>query len=368
MKKLIFLLFVLFYGATLKAKIIHIIYVSDTHYGIYKDFRGVKEVSARDVNRAMIEKINSIPFCTLPSVSGDVASGEKVGYIEAIFNTGDITNRMQKGARSAKVSWKQFNEDWSTLVTLKNSKGENIPQYLSAGNHEASNAIGLYKLVMDKNPTPMVDIYNRMLKPTTPLTKKSFNFKRDRIHYTVDIEGIKCMFIAIWLDSKEIEWVKKEIERVGGDSPILLFAHDAPKGEVKHFTNPNGKHNINFTHKFENILSDTCSVKTTKENPIAEQMRLSKFLRSQPRIKAYFHGDDNYSEFYDYTDPEGNKVIPTFRVDSPMKGNFSKKDESLLSFMLISIDTEAMKLTAREVFWNRGDKVEWGESRSVYLR
>lgn len=369
MKRITILLFLLASVVVgVEAEVLHIVYVSDTHYGITKDFRGKKDVSSREVNRAMIEKINTIPNLTLPEQSGAVGSGEKIGNVEALFNTGDITNRMQKGALSAKESWVQFDADWSELLTLRLDNGEKVPQYLSAGNHEASNAAGLYKLVMPADPTPMVEIYNRMMKPSTPLTKESFDFKRDRIHYTIEIGGVRFIFIALWLDSREIEWVDDEIERIGGDEPILLFSHDAPRGEVKHFINPNGDHSTNEIDRFENILSDTCSVKTTKESPIVEQMRLSRFLRSQSRIKGYFHGDDNYSEFYDYIDPEGNNVIPTFRVDSPMKGNYSKKDESLLSFMLISIDTESQELTAREVFWNRGDAVEWGCDRTISLK
>ncbi len=362
------LLLALFITTTICAEVLHIVYVSDTHYGISKDFRGQTGVSSREINRAMIEKINTLPALTLPQQSGTVGGGEKIGHIEALINTGDITNRMQSDALSAKESWSQFETDWSTRLTLCLESGEKIPQYLSAGNHEASNAVGLYKLVMPVDPTPMVNIYNRMMKPSTPLTTESFDFERDRIHYTVEIGGVEFVFVALWLDNREIAWVGQELERIGGDSPALIFSHDAPRGEVKHFINPNGDHSTNATDRFENVLGDICSVKSTQESPVAEQMRLSQFLRSQPRIKGYFHGDDNHSEFYDYIDPEGNNVIPTFRVDSPMKGNYSKKDESLLSFMLISIDTDSQILTAREVLWNCGDAVQWGGYRTISLR
>ncbi len=352
----------------LRAEVIHIAYVSDTHYGISKKFRGEEGVSAQQINRAMIEKINTLPQLTLPVQRDAVASGEVIGPITALFNTGDITNRMQANALSARESWAQFESDWSTRLTLTDSEGKKIPQYLSAGNHEASNAVGMHKLVMPTDPIAMVEIYNRMMKPATPLTAETFDFQRDRIHYSITIGGVRCIFIALWLDSREIEWCRQQIAQMSGNEPILLFSHDAPRGEVKHFTNPNGDHSTNAIDKFENILCDKCSVHTTSENPIAEQMALSRFIRSQPRIKGFFHGDDNHSEFYTYVDPEGNDVVPTFRVDSPMKGNYSKADESLLSFMLISIDTESMMLTARESLWNRGDKIVWGEYKTISLQ
>ncbi len=353
--------------SSVSAEVIHILYVSDMHYGIEKEFRGESNVSAQRVNQSMIERINTLPNMRLSKMKGAVASGQKIGSIDAVFNTGDITNRMQNNAICAKESWAQFHSDWSTLLTLRTESGESVPQYLSAGNHEASNAVGMHKLIMPTDPSVMVELYNRALSPAEKLTNETFDFQRDRVHYTVDIGGVKCIFIALWLDSKEIEWVSSEIERLGGDEPILLFSHDAPRGVTKHFVNPNGDHSTNAVDQFENILSDTCSVNTIKGEPVAEQMALSRFIRSQPRIKGYFHGDDNYSEFYTYVDPEGNDVIPTFRVDSPMKGRRSAKDESLLSFMVISIDTKRMVLTARECFWNRGRELEWGECKSIAL-
>ena len=39
-----------------------------------------------------------------------------------------------------------------------------------------------------------------------------------------------------------------------------------------------------------------------------------------------------------------------------MKGNASSKDEKLLSFQVVSIDTDARKMTVREALWNADPK------------
>lgn len=44
-------------------------------------------------------------------------------------------------------------------------------------------------------------------------------------------------------------------------------------------------------------------------------------------IKAYFHGDKNYNEFYTWNGVNGTIDLPVFRVDSPMKGEYSSADE-----------------------------------------
>ena len=199
------------------------------------------------------------------------------------------------------------------------------------------------------------------------LTNDAFSYDRHKVNYTVSIAGVDLFFVHLWPDSKQRVWIADQIARREDDRPILLFSHDAPSVEVKHLINPNGDNGINAEDRFENILQDTSSVISIKERAVAEELELAKFLRANPSIKGYFHGDCNYSEFYMWRDPNGNDVIPTFRVDSPMKGEYSKKDDSLLSFMLISIDTDTQRLTTREVLWNRGDDPIWGESCTISL-
>jgi len=63
-----------------------------------------------------------------------------------------------------------------------------------------------------------------------------------------------------------------------------------------------------------------------------------------------------------------------FRADSPIKGKDSGKNETKLSFQVVTYDAAAKTLTARECLWNaqgRTDSnatlVAWGASRTVSL-
>ena len=98
-----------------------------------------------------------------------------------------------------------------------------------------------------------------------------------------------------------------------------------------------------------------------------------KFLKAHPNIKAYFHGNSNWNEFYTYTGPDNDIALKTFRVDSPMKGEYSAKDEKLVSFQLISLDPATQQLTVRECLWNTkpldpDNKVVFGKSATVSLK
>jgi hypothetical protein len=55
-----------------------------------------------------------------------------------------------------------------------------------------------------------------------------------------------------------------------------------------------------------------------------------------------------------------------------MKGNFSMRDETKLSFQIATIDTVSRMLTVREVLWNANPKAPnarftWGASITVPL-
>jgi hypothetical protein len=98
-----------------------------------------------------------------------------------------------------------------------------------------------------------------------------------------------------------------------------------------------------------------------------------KFLKRHPNIKAYFHGNSNWNQFYVYHGPDNDVDLNVFRVDSPMKGRDSAKDETLLSFQLISLDTQSQALTVRECLWNTkpldaAQKVVFGKSSTVSLK
>ena len=79
---------------------------------------------------------------------------------------------------------------------------------------------------------------------------------------------------------------------------MLLFTHDQPDIEAKHLINPNGSGDINAKDKFENLVSDVSSVQKAKEIPVKEHRELAAFLKKHPSIVAYFHGNENYNEFY----------------------------------------------------------------------
>jgi hypothetical protein len=56
-----------------------------------------------------------------------------------------------------------------------------------------------------------------------------------------------------------------------------------------------------------------------------------------------------------------------------MKGKYSSKDETLLSFQLISLDTKTQTLTVRECLWNtkpqdKNQQVVFGKSATVSLK
>ena len=95
-------------------------------------------------------------------------------------------------------------------------------------------------------------------------------------------------------------------------------------------------------------------------------------MKQHPNITAYFHGNSNWNEFYNWTGPDHSIALHTFRVDSPMTGNKSAKDETKLSFQLAVVDMSARTMTVRECLWNTNPKnpaapVVWGSARTVTL-
>ena len=184
------------------------------------------------------------------------------------------------------------------------------------------------------------------------------------------------MFLTIWPDSKTPDWMENDLRAVSANMPVIIFTHDAPDASSKHFMNPNRKHDIN-TDKFENLLSDTLAdtVNSTRKidtPPTVEQQQWEAFLRKHPNVTAYFHGDSNWNQFYDWIGPDHGVVLHTFRVDSPMKGHFSAVDETKLSFQIATVDMGSCTMTVREVLWNADPQnpaapVVWGASTTVAL-
>lgn len=358
------------------SSIINMVFTSDAHYGISrKQFRGDTNVASFHVNAALISQINNIPNLTLPMDSG-VNAGENTGAIDFLVEGGDIANRMEIPNQSAAASWSQFEADYMHSLNLQGHDGKPAKLLIIPGNHDITNAIGFYKPMKPLiDPTSMVKIYNLMLLPKVPMTNDAYHYDTDKINYSRNIKGIHMMFITLWPDSAERIWMKKDLDTVAKTTPVIIFTHDEPTSEAKHFTNPLTPHNMTSKNKFENLTAEQY-----KEGYIAEagktdieQRGWVKFLKAHANIKAYFHGNTNWNEYYVYKGPDKDVNLNVFRVDSPMKGEISAKDETKLSFQLISIDPQTQTLTVRECLWNteplnKDQKIVFGENKTMSLR
>lgn len=353
-------------GNTLK-----FIYCSDVHYGLEREFRG-SETTADSVNRAMLASFRMLEEALLPE-DGGVLSGEIFGKPDFVVCTGDIANRMEDGVQTASESWEQFCRDWSRYCTIgqeqAHSEGSScgtVPLYLVPGNHDISNAIGYPSpLNPETDDASAAGIYRLMTGDTGT---KPFDYTTDKTHFSFVIDSIRFVFMGMWPDMDMRSWFDNETAEDNG-MPAIIFTHDPPEAEAKHFTNPNGNHSINGKDRFQNLLCDTCSVRNVDRRPYGNWRDLEHFFRSHPCIKAYFHGDQNYNEFYTWHGPDNSISLPVFRVDSPMKGFGSSSDETLLSFIVVTIDTGDMTLTARECLWNadKAPGLTWGENVSISL-
>ncbi len=71
--------------------------------------------------------------------------------------------------------------------------------------------------------------------------------------------------------------------------------------------------------------------------------------------------------------PDKDVAFNTSRVDWHMKGDYSRTDETKLSFLLISINTKTLNLTLRECLWNINPvhppkNIKWGSSKTISLK
>ncbi|MFI5140227.1 MAG: hypothetical protein ACHQIM_20575 [Sphingobacteriales bacterium] len=361
-----------------ETSVINMVFTSDAHYGITrKHFQGDTNVTGHIVNAAMIRQINTVPNLILPADSG-INAGKVVGAVDYLIETGDIANRMEVPIQSAATSWDQFETDYMHSVNLTGHDGKAARLLVAPGNHDISNAVGFYKQMAPlTDPTSMVQIYNLMLKPEKPMTNQAYNYTTDKINYSLNIKGIHLMFITLWPDSAERIWMQKDLDTVAGNTPVIIFTHDQPTCEAKHFTNPAAPHDINAKNKFENLVSEYYkegyAAKGDEATTDIEQRGWVKFLKAHPNIKAYFHGNSNWNEFYVYHGPDNDVNLNVFRVDSPMKGKYSSKDETLLSFQLITLDPESQSLSVRECLWDTEplkatEKIVFGKTRTVSLK
>ena len=361
---------------TTRCQFIQLIYTSDAHYGITRArFDGDSNTDAHIVNARMIAKINALPAVLLPRDKG-LRAGLPVGSIDWLVESGDIANREELPYQDASSSWAQFTRDYINGLTLRDGKGAPTGLLLVPGNHDISNAIGFYKTMRPPtDPGSMIGIYNRMMQPAIPKTAATYHYPADKISYSRDIGGIHFLFITLWPDSANRIWMEKDLQGIDPRTPVILVTHDQPECEAKHFRNPFGTHDINAKDKFENLVEEVYKDKEEggpKPLTDIEQRGFVAFVKRHPNIKAYFHGNSNWNQFYTYTGPDHDISLPVFRVDSPMKGKYSSKDETRLSFQLITIDTASKTMTVRECLWNPDPShpegpPSWGDSITIPL-
>jgi hypothetical protein len=373
------------YGTLSDKKPTQFVYTSDSHYGITrKDLvSSTTTVTAQSVNQALVSAINGLQTCV-------VSSDPCVGAIDFVANTGDIANRQETGkAAAAAISWDQFNTDYRTGLTVKDRNNSIAPIYLVPGNHDVSNAVGYYKAMSPLfDATSYVSIYNLMMKPATLLTNAGFigaipdaataaaSYSGNKVRYSKDLGGVHFVFVGMWPDSATRAWMDADLSMVKSTTPVVIFTHDEPNIETKHLMNPNSPYSINSTNKFENLvlgeaIGGYASVTEITGASTIEQAALVAWLKAHKNVVAYFHGNTNYNEFYNYTGPDNDISLSTFRVDSPMKGMVSGIDSangigdpSKLSFQVITIDPAATSMTVREYLWNAKS---WGASTTVSL-
>ena len=343
-------------------QIAQIVFSSDLHYGLTRAFRG-NVAGSNSVNEAMVKQMNALLTGTFPA-DGGVNAGKTIDFIDYVAITGDITNRQQSGIQSATASWAQFDADYLKGITLKNKKKQSAEFLLTCGNHDVSNAIGYYKgLYPATDNASMLNIFNLMIKPTPLKTTSSYNYNTDKPNYSKDVAGVHLMFVTMWPDSANRIWMEKDLSNVSLTTPVLIFTHDPVACESSHFTNPIGDHSI--SDSYENQIEERY------KSDVIEQRGLVAFVKTHPNIKAYFHGHSNDNEYYTFTGPDGGINLQIYRVDSPMKGSISGKDETKLSFQVLAIDGNTKTLTVRECLWNTSgaaSPIAWGTNSTISLK
>jgi hypothetical protein len=308
--------------------LIRIVFTSDLHFGLKKaHFRNSKDsVTSEEVNKAMVETIQSI------------------GKIDYLVITGDITNREEVPIQSAAISWQQFKEVYEPL---------HIPMLITPGNHDVLNAIGYYKpMYPERDETALQGEYF-LMHAGEKMNGQSFDYRKHVFNYSRDIGGVHFQFICIWPDSANRVWMENDLKSVSLETPVFVFTHDPPQGDAKHFTTPTASAAVIAKDKFENLLTEIYNADYEKQ--------WDEFLKMHTNIKAYFHGHSNYQQFYTYNGMDNSCSLQCFRVDSPMKGKYSSVDESLLSFQLITVDSSKRSAEVKECFWNRGKAVTFGK-------
>ena len=352
-----------------KDSIVQFIFTSDVHFGLFKNtFRGKTNVSAFEVNKAMVHSMNQLKNQKFPNDNG-VLANQIIKGIDATIITGDIANRMEEGVQSASKSWEEFKTVFidSLQITKPNKSKANL--FLVPGNHDMSNAIGFHRpMSPKKDAASMLGMYNLMF----PNKKTNvFDSSLCRMHYSKDMNGIHFIFLSLYPDSAERVWMEKDLMTIDNATPVLLFAHSIPNVEPRFFENPNGIHDINEEDKFENLVPERYKDgKDVKGLTTIEQNEFVSFVKKHHNIKVYFHGHENFTEYYSYKGPNNDISLQCIRTDSPMKGRVSAKEETKLAFEMVTINTNTKRVTVREVLWNNPTLLSpfsWGQSITLPL-
>ncbi len=408
------------FAAKALSDVVNFVYTSDNHYGITRPFfQGGTNVPSQLVNEAMIAKMNALPGLSFPN-DGGVGAGQTIGQVDFLITTGDIANRTesQSAATASTVNylgnpsyyypgnakytvqqsaatWSQFQHDYlgdnnlgnlaGGLLTLTNKQGLGIPVFISPGNHDVSDAIGMNGSIDATNvdATSFVQIYNRM----TPYSGKqaiannvftnpaSFTNVNLRVNYSFDIGGVHVMVVNMFPDKNIQQWMTADMAKVPYSTPTFLFCHapvNMADGETKIFGSPTntGKNNaadVPF------LLNGTDS-STSYADLNAAKQSVADWLMGHPNVRAMFAGHDNFNGTTNWNGQNASTGalidlrdadwpgVTLFRVDSPMKGNVSGTgagaplagigDETKLSFQVYSLDIANRRLTEREYLYN----------------
>ena len=411
------------FAAAALSEIVNFIYTSDNHYGITRAFfQGGTNVTGQMVNEAMVAKMNTLPGLTFPN-DGGVGAGQPVGHIDFLMDTGDIANRTESQSAVAAinnlnylgnltnypgnsaytppvsaVTWSQYQHDYlgdantgnraGGLLTLTNSQGSGIPVFLSPGNHDVSDAIGMSGKVTGASvdASSYVQIYNRMAPYSgkAPIATNVFSSPGNytnlnlQVNYSFDIGGVHVLTVNMFPDKNVQQWMTADLTNVPASTPVLLFCHvplNMAAGETKVFGNP-ASASSTAGADIPFALTGTDSTNSYVDMNAAKQS-VADWLMTHPNVKALFSGHDNFNGTTNWNgqDANGNLIagrdatwpgVTLFRVDSPMKGDYSGAsagvlpnvsaagigDETRLSFQVYSFDIASRTLTEREYQYN----------------
>lgn len=357
---------VLLIGSPVRAGFVQLVHTSDLHYGsIRSSFRGQEKVPAEVVNGALVQAINSLPGVVLPQ-DGGVRAGQPVQWADAVIVTGDIASSMKgRFALPSTECWRLFEAQYVRGVTLPTRAGTPAEVLAVPGNHDVSDAIGSFKTPeAARDSGTLLGMYNRA--NGTSLAPEQFDARKQSVHLSREYSGVRVLLVQMWPDKAARIWLDGQLEKASG-GPALLFTHAQPALRAEYFTNPNPVAG-DAAETFENVVPDVPGTANPAETPVPEQREIAAFLQAHPSLVAWFHGHRHSNRYSTWRGPDKNLSLPVFQVDSPMKGKKSAKDETKLSFQLVSVDTDSRKLTVREVLWNSdpsAPSISWGESRTT---